>query len=153
MSLSHQRTERTQQKRVWRQLCECLFEAVAHQPPTVSLLLLQALSMQIPGMSFTVTYPCRLCLFRVLLAACPFCFLQYAVLPACYNCSLFLLFRVHIGRCTSPTLQWTVLCFSCFYKPSPIQAHLGGVLPLLPSPAGLFIYTSCEGVPLPPSPV
>jgi hypothetical protein len=65
-------------------------------------------------------------LFRVLLAACPFCFLQYAVLPACYNCSLFLLFRVHIGRCTSPTLQWTVLCFSCFYKPSHLQANWEG---------------------------
>jgi hypothetical protein len=30
-------------KRVWRQFCECLSEAVAHLPPTVSLLLLEAL--------------------------------------------------------------------------------------------------------------
>jgi hypothetical protein len=30
-------------KRVWRQICECLSEAVAHLPPTVSHLLLQAL--------------------------------------------------------------------------------------------------------------
>jgi hypothetical protein len=30
-------------KRVWRQLCECLFEAAAHLPPTVSHLLTQAL--------------------------------------------------------------------------------------------------------------
>jgi hypothetical protein len=28
---------------VWRQLCECLSEAAAHGPPTVSHLLLQAL--------------------------------------------------------------------------------------------------------------
>jgi hypothetical protein len=30
-------------KGVWRQLCECLSEAAAHLPPTVSWLLLQAL--------------------------------------------------------------------------------------------------------------
>jgi hypothetical protein len=30
-------------KRVWRQVCECLSEAVAYLPPTVSQLLLQAL--------------------------------------------------------------------------------------------------------------
>jgi hypothetical protein len=57
-------------------------------PPTVSHLLLQALFMQISGMSFTVTKPCSLCLFRVLLDTCPFCFLQYAALPNCCNCSL-----------------------------------------------------------------
>jgi hypothetical protein len=32
-----------EKKRVWRQLCECLFESVAHMHPTVSHLLLQAL--------------------------------------------------------------------------------------------------------------
>jgi hypothetical protein len=36
---SHQRKK----KGVWRQLCECLSEAVSHLPPTVSHLLLQAL--------------------------------------------------------------------------------------------------------------
>jgi hypothetical protein len=34
-------------KKVWRQLCECLSWAAAHLPPTVSLLLLQALFMKI----------------------------------------------------------------------------------------------------------
>jgi hypothetical protein len=39
--LSHQRKRK--KKGVWRQLCECLCEAVAHLPPTASHLLLQAL--------------------------------------------------------------------------------------------------------------
>jgi hypothetical protein len=34
----------------------------------------------------------------------------------------------------------------------PTSKVAGWVLPLLPSPAGLFIYCSCEGVPLPNSP-
>jgi hypothetical protein len=32
-----------EKKKVWRQLCDCLSEAMAHLPPTVSHLLLQAL--------------------------------------------------------------------------------------------------------------
>jgi hypothetical protein len=35
--------EQKKKKRVWRLLCECLSEAAAHLPPTVSHLLLQAL--------------------------------------------------------------------------------------------------------------
>jgi hypothetical protein len=67
-------------------------------------------------------------LLRVLLGACPFCFLQYAALPTCYNYSLF--------------FNLEFMC--CFYKPSPLQAHCGGgeVLPLLSSPAGLFTHSS-----------
>jgi hypothetical protein len=38
---------------------------------------------------------------------------------------LFLLFRVHAGRCPSPTLWWSTLCFNRFYKTSPLQAHWG----------------------------
>jgi hypothetical protein len=40
--LSHQR-KRKRKKRVWRQFCECLSEALPHLPATVSLLLLEAL--------------------------------------------------------------------------------------------------------------
>jgi hypothetical protein len=40
-SLSHQRKRK--KKMVWRQLCECLSEAVAHLPTAVSQLLLEAL--------------------------------------------------------------------------------------------------------------
>jgi hypothetical protein len=35
--------EKKTQKRVWRQFCECLSEAVAHLPTAVSQLLLEAL--------------------------------------------------------------------------------------------------------------
>jgi hypothetical protein len=40
---------------------------VAHLPSAVSLLLLEALFMQISGVSLTLTWPLRLCLLRVLL--------------------------------------------------------------------------------------
>jgi hypothetical protein len=42
-------------KGVWRQFCEWLSEAVAHLPAAVSLLLLEALFMQISGVSLTLT--------------------------------------------------------------------------------------------------
>jgi hypothetical protein len=54
-------------KRVWRQFCEWLSAAVIHLPTAISLLLLEALFMQISGVSLTLTWPCRLCLLRVLL--------------------------------------------------------------------------------------
>jgi hypothetical protein len=37
-----------EKKKVWRQLCDCLSEAVAHLPPTVSHLLLWATWMHAP---------------------------------------------------------------------------------------------------------
>jgi hypothetical protein len=67
--LSHQRKTEKKRERVWRQVCECLSEAVAHLPTAVSLLLLEALFMQISGVSLTLTWPHRLCLLRVLLGA------------------------------------------------------------------------------------
>jgi hypothetical protein len=42
-------------KRVWRQFYEWLSEAVAHLPTAVNLLLLEALFMQISGVSLTLT--------------------------------------------------------------------------------------------------
>jgi hypothetical protein len=42
-------------QRVWRQFCEWLFESEAHLPAAVSLLLLEALFMQISGVSLTLT--------------------------------------------------------------------------------------------------
>jgi hypothetical protein len=41
--------------------------ALAHLPAAVSLLLLETLFMQISGVSLALTWPCRLCLLRVLL--------------------------------------------------------------------------------------
>jgi hypothetical protein len=40
---------------VWRQFCEWLSDAVAYLPTAVSLLLLEALFMQILGVSVTLT--------------------------------------------------------------------------------------------------
>jgi hypothetical protein len=50
--LSHER--KGEKKRVWRQFCEWLSEAAAHLLAPVSLLLLEALFMQISGVSLTV---------------------------------------------------------------------------------------------------
>jgi hypothetical protein len=58
-----------ERKKVWRQFYEWLSEAVAHLPAAFSLLLLEALFMQISGVSLIVTWPLRLCLLRVLLGA------------------------------------------------------------------------------------
>jgi hypothetical protein len=44
-----------EKKSVWRQFCEWLSEAVAHLPIAVSLLLLEALFMQISRVSLTLT--------------------------------------------------------------------------------------------------
>jgi hypothetical protein len=65
--LSHQNKKRKKKKRVWRQVCEWLSVAVACLPTAVSLLLLQALFMQISGVSLALTWPLRLCLLKVLL--------------------------------------------------------------------------------------
>jgi hypothetical protein len=65
--LSHQRER--EKKRIWRKFCEWLPAAVAHLPTAVSLLLLEALFMQISGVSLTLTWSLRLCLLRVLLGA------------------------------------------------------------------------------------
>jgi hypothetical protein len=93
---------------------------------------------------------CRLCLFRVLLDTCPFCFLQYSALPAFCNCRLYLFiylqFMWGVALPFSPVeLSTSQLLLQAF--PSPIT--LGKVAPLLPSPAHLFTYSSCEGLPLP----
>jgi hypothetical protein len=44
-----------EKKKVWRQVFEWLSEAVAHLPTAVSLLLLEALFMQISGVSLALT--------------------------------------------------------------------------------------------------
>jgi hypothetical protein len=44
-----------EKKRVWRQFYEWISEAVVHLPAAVSQLLLEALFMQISGVSLTLT--------------------------------------------------------------------------------------------------
>jgi hypothetical protein len=51
--LTHQRKK--EKKRVWKQFCEWLSEFVAYLPVAISLLLLEALFMQISGVSLTLS--------------------------------------------------------------------------------------------------
>jgi hypothetical protein len=88
---------------------------------------------------------CRLCLFRVLLDACPFCFLQHTALPIFCNCRL--LFAWGVSPPSSGTFHTTATVTSF-----PLS-QVAGLMPLLlPSLAVLFIYSSPEGLPLPHSP-
>jgi hypothetical protein len=130
--------------------------AVARLPTAVSLLLLEALFMQISGVSLALAWPLRLCLLRVLLCASR----CYKLSPfqahwGRWHCTRFLrpvcLFTAHVGSGSSP--------LSCgVFLPLPLlQAFLlliAGHMPLLPpeplqpSPACLF---SVPGkIPLPP---
>jgi peptidoglycan biosynthesis protein MviN/MurJ (putative lipid II flippase) len=75
---------REKKKRDWRQFCEWLSEAMACLPTAVSLLLLEALFMQISRVSLTLTWPHSFCLLRILLCV-----------SHCYKLSPF---QAHWGR-------------------------------------------------------
>jgi hypothetical protein len=116
--------------------------ALACLPTAVSLLLLEALFMQISGMSLTHTWPCRLCLLRVLLCT-----------SLCYKLSPF---QAHAGGETAPAFSGLHVCLQLMWEvglpPSPVEfsshrhfykffhSWLLGVLLLLP--AGMFVYSS-----------
>jgi hypothetical protein len=68
---------------------------------------------------------------------------------ACRNCSPFL-FRVHVGRGSSLLSGGACHTLTAVDAFSSLST-LGEEAPLLPSPASLFIYSLCEGVPLPHS--
>jgi hypothetical protein len=123
------------------------------QPP-VNLLSLEALFMQISRVSLALTWPCRLCLLWVLLCGS----LCYKLSPfqahwGRWHCTSFLrpacLFIVHVRSGSS------LLSCGVFLPLLLLQAFLllvaGRVLLLLPSPAGLFIYSSMKEFPSPPS--
>jgi hypothetical protein len=124
--------------------------AVVCLSTAVSLLLLAALFMQISGVSLALTWPCRLCLLRVLL--CPS--LCYKLSPfqahwGRWHCTHFLrpacLFTAHMGSGSSPL-------FCGVFLPVPLsQAFLLLVAGRAPRPTpdgdswawpGLFIYSS-----------
>jgi hypothetical protein len=126
-------------------------EAVAHLPTAVSLLLLEALFMQISGVSLALTWPCRFCLLRVLCGSHCYKLSPFQAHWGRWHCTHFLrpvgLFTAHRGNGSSP--------FSCgVFLPLPLlQAFpflvAGRVLLLLPSPASLFIYSSVRDFPSP----
>jgi hypothetical protein len=130
---------------------ECLSEAAAHLPPTVSQLLLQALFIADLRSELYTHLALQLCLFRVLRDACLFCVLQYTSLPTYCNCSPFL-FRVCMGSALPPLSSGA--CHTLAAVGSlPLSKHTGGggATPRLLWPACLF--TVCMEKCPPPSPV
>jgi hypothetical protein len=97
--------------------------AVARLPAAVILLLLEALFMKISGVRLALTWPCRLCLLRVLLCVS----LCYKLSPfqahwERWHCTCFLrpacLFTVHVGNGSSP------LSCAVFLPPPLLEAFL-----------------------------
>jgi hypothetical protein len=112
--------------------------AVACLPAAVSLLLLEALVMQISGVSLALTWPCSLCLLRVLLCG-----------SLCYKLSPF---QAHWER-------WHCTCFlrlACLFT-----AHVGsgssllscGVFLPLPLSQAFWLLVAGHETPLPLEPL
>jgi hypothetical protein len=128
--------KRGKKKRVWRQFWKWYLRlAVACLPAAVSLLLLEALFMQISGVSLALTWPCRLCLPRVLLCLS----LYYKLSP----------FQAHWGRwlCVYLQFMWEVglPCLLCSFPPTGTFTSFPppdywAVLLLLPFV--MFVYSS-----------
>jgi hypothetical protein len=147
--LSHQKKRKRKKKKkkwVWRQFCEWLSEAAAHLPTAVSQLLLEALFMQISVVSLTLTWPCRLCLLRVLLGSTTtvtsFPFSKHTAggggTPA------FSSLRVYLQL----PLPWSFPHTAPFTS-FPAPRLLGGAA--MPAFSGWLVYLQlCEGLPLPP---
>jgi hypothetical protein len=122
---------------------------VAHLPPTLSHLLLQALFMQISGMSFTLTSSCKLCLFRVLLDTCPFVCSIIQPFPP-FAIAVFFYYLQFAWRSALPLIGWSVPHFSRCYKPPPLQGCWVGAT--APAFSHQLVYLQFEWVvPLPHS--
>jgi hypothetical protein len=90
------------------------------------------LRLQLTCLLLSAICCCRLCLFRVLLDACPFCFLQYTALPTFCSCCLFC---VRVAR---PPLRWRFPQDSRSYKLSPLQGFWAGAS--APAFSGWLVY-------------
>jgi hypothetical protein len=122
--------------------------AVASLSTAVRLLLLEALFMQISGVSLALTWHHKLCLFRVLLCMS----LCYKLSPfqaywQSRHCTRFLrpacLFTAHVGSGSSPSsVEFSYLCHShkcsCFCLLSPRSCSCRSLYGL----PGLFMYHS-----------
>jgi hypothetical protein len=110
--------------------------AVAHLPTAVSLLLLEALFMQISGVSLALAWPLRLCLLRVLLcASCCYKLSPFQAHWGRWHCTRFLrlpcLFTAHVGsESSSSPGEFSSLCHS--HSDQLLVA--GPVSPLPPEP-------------------
>jgi hypothetical protein len=109
------------------------------------------LRLQLTSLLLSAICCCMLCLFSVLLDACPFCFLQYTALPAFCNCSLFFYLEFTWGGAPSPHSSaacHTLATVGCLL----LSKHTGGG-GTTPAFSGWLIYLQFhEGVPLPYSP-
>jgi hypothetical protein len=124
--------------------------AVACLPAAVNLLLLEALFMQISGVSLTFTWPCRLCLLRVLctslyykLSPFPSTMGEVTLHPLSQACVF--VYSSH-GKWVFPPLLWSfppTTTFTSFSTPD-----YWAVLLLLP--ATMFVYSSCGKLIFPP---
>jgi hypothetical protein len=116
---------------------------VACLPAAVSLLLLEVLFMQISGVSLALTWPCRLCLFRVLLCGSlcyklsPFQALGKVTLCLCSQACVFI--YSSCGRWVFPPLLCSSPSTTTFTSfPAPDYWAV-----LLFLPATMFVYSSC----------
>jgi hypothetical protein len=126
--------------------------AVACLPTAVSLLLLEALFMQISGVSLALTWPCRLCLLRFLLCVSlcqklsPFQALGKVTLHPRSQACVFI--YSSCGKWVFPPLLWSFPPTTTFTSfPAPDYWAL-----LLLLPATMFVYSS-RGKWVPSSPV
>jgi hypothetical protein len=115
------------------------------------LLLLKALFMQISGVSLALTWPCRLCLLRVLLCVMPL--LQAFPFPCTLGeVTLHLLSQACVFIYSSPG-KWVFLLLLWSFPPTTAFTSFPACAcwacaALLP--AGLFVYSSCGRWVFPP---
>jgi hypothetical protein len=127
-----------------------LSATVACLPAAVSLLLLEALFMQLSGVSLALTWPCRLCLLRFLLCV-SFCY-KLSPFQALGNVTLHprsqacVFIYSSCGRWVFPPLLCSSPPTSAFT--SFLASDYWVVLLLLP--AGMFGYSSCGKWVFPP---
>jgi hypothetical protein len=137
---------------------------VAFLPAAVSLLLLEAIFMQISGVSLALTWPCRLCLLRFLLCGSlcyklsPFQALGKVTLHLCSQACMFI--YSSCGRWVFPPLLWsfppsaTLTSFpapGCWARaPAPTRASLARLACLFTVPGRIpFPQSSALSVPHP----
>jgi hypothetical protein len=130
---------------------------VACLPAAVSLLLLEVLFMQISGVTLALTWPRRLCLFRVLLCGSlcyrlsPFQALGKVTLHPLVRpvCCVYLQFMWEVGIPPSP-VKFSSLCHSHKLPRSWLQGTRPAPAPARASPAAWLVYLqSWEGFPSP----
>jgi hypothetical protein len=135
---------RKKKKIVWRQFCEWYLWlwAVSCLPAAVSLLLLEALFMQISGVSLALTCPCRPCLLRVLCVSLCYKLSPFKAHWGRWNCTMLSQACVFVysshGKWVFSPLLWSfppITTFTSFLTPD-----YWAVLLLLPAACGKWVF-------------